>query len=352
MNGSKAGGKLNIIVAIIIFGLLVLFHELGHFLLAKKNGIKVNEFSVGMGPRIWHMKKGDTDYCIKLLPLGGSCMMAGEDEESNDENAFYKKSVLARMSVILAGPIFNFILAFFLAIFVCSIAGVEKPILGEVVKDSGAEQAGLQAGDRLLKFENTNIHVFSDAILFLQTQPSGSSVNVTYERDGKTYTTTMTPIKTETGSYLYGISGGRTKGNPLEIVKYSFFTVTYNIKMVIKSLGMLIGGQVSLNQLSGPVGIVKMIGDTYEQAVKINWMSVVLNMANFSIMLSANLGVMNLLPIPALDGGRFLFLCVEAIRGKRLSAEKEGMIHFIGFCALMLLMVFLFANDIRTIFIR
>lgn len=348
----KVGGRLSIIIAIIIFGLLVLFHELGHFLLAKKNGIKVEEFSIGMGPKLCHFKKGETDYCIKLLPLGGSCMMAGEDEESDDENAFNKKSVWARMSVILAGPIFNFILAFVLAIFVSSIAGVNNNTLKGITENSGAQEAGLQAGDEIIKLNNTKIHIFEDISLFLQTHPNGEAVQVTYERDGVKQKVSVTPTKTEEGGYLFGFQSERTKGNPIEVIQYSFYNVIYYIKAVIQSLGMLISGQVSVNQLSGPVGIVRMIGNTYEQAQKINIMSVILSLTSFSILLSANLGVMNLLPIPALDGGRFIFLLIEAIRGKRMSTEKEGMIHFVGFCALMVLMVFLFANDIRMIFVR
>ena len=349
MNLLKVGGKLSIVIAIIIFGLLVLFHELGHFLLAKKNGIKVEEFSIGMGPKLWHFKKGETDYCIKLLPLGGSCMMTGEDEESNDENAFNKKSVWARISVVLAGPVFNFILAFFLAIFVSSVAGIDSPVLKGVVADSGAEKAQLQEGDRIVKLNDTKIHIFNEINLFLQSHPSGESVTVMYERDGQLQTAKVTPTKTESG-YLFGFTGGREKGNFLEIIQNSYYTVVYYIKAVIQSLGMLISGQVNMNQLSGPIGIVKIIGDTYEQAQKVNVISVVLNLANFSIFLSANLGVMNFLPIPALDGGRLVFLFFEAIFRRKLSSEKEGMVHFIGFCGLMVLMVFLFANDIRMIF--
>lgn len=352
MNLLKVGGKLSILIAIIIFGLLVLFHELGHFLLAKKNGIKVEEFSIGMGPKICHFKKGETDYCIKLLPLGGSCMMTGEDEESTDENAFGKKSVWARISVVLAGPVFNFILAFLLAIFVSSVAGVDSPILHEVMEQSGAEVAGLQAGDKIMKLNNTKVHIFSDIVLFLQTHPNGEPVMVMYERDGNVQTVQVTPTKTESGSYLFGFNGGREKGNFLEIIQNSYYTVIYYIKAVIQSLVMLVSGQVSMNQLSGPVGIVKMIGDTYEQAQKINIMSVILSLANFSILLSANLGVMNLLPIPALDGGRLVFLFFEAIFRRKLSSEKEGMVHFVGFCLLMVLMVLLFANDIRMIFLK
>lgn len=344
---------MNIIVAIIIFGMLVFFHELGHFLLAKKNGIRVEEFSIGMGPKLWHYKKGDTDYCIKALPLGGSCMMTGEDSESTDENAFHKKSVWARMSVVLAGPIFNFILAFFLSMFVIGMIGVDKPVLGGVTQNSGAEAAGLQAGDRIVKLNNTSIHIFSEALLFLQTYPSGEPVTITYERDGVKQEATVTPKQNEEGRYLYGIEGGaREKVGFFDTIGYSFYQVIYFIKLVFKSFAMIFAGQVSMNQMAGPVGIVKMIGDSYEQAHQISIKAVFVQLANFSALLSANLGVMNLLPIPALDGGRFLFLLVEAIRRKKISTEKEGMIHFAGFCLLMLLMVFLFANDIRMIFMK
>ena len=353
MNLLKAGGKLSILVAIIIFGLLILFHELGHFLLAKKNGIKVEEFCIGMGPRLLHMTKGETVYSIRLLPIGGACMMEGEDESSQSNQAFNNKSVWARIAVVFAGPAFNFILAFFLAAVIIGIAGAQVPVLSGIVADSGAEAAGLQAGDKILKLDNKKIHIFSDISLFLQTNPAGESVRVTYERDGQVNEVEVTPIKdAETGSYLFGFQSAREKVGFFSTLRYAASEVRYVIEVVIKSLGMLIRGQVGADELSGPVRIVSEIGAVYEAAQKVNFMTIFLNLANFSVLLSANLGVMNLLPIPALDGGRLLFLLIEAIRGKRISADKEGMIHFVGFCALMILMVFLFANDIRMLIVQ
>ena len=178
-------------------------------------------------------------------------------------------------------------------------------------------------------------------------------MDIIYERDGTRYETTLVPkLHEESGTYLLGFSGAgvRTKGNPFTTLKYGAYEVKYWIDTTMKSLGMLVQGQVKADDVSGPVGIVNVIGDTYETSKTDGTLYVVLNMLNISILLSANLGVMNLLPLPALDGGRLIFLFIEAIRGKPINPEREGMVHFIGFVFLMLLMVFVMFNDIRQLF--
>lgn len=343
---------MKIIIALLIFSLIVIIHELGHFLFAKKNGIGVIEFSLGMGPRLFSAQKGGTKYSLKLLPFGGSCMMLGEDGASNDESAFGNKSVWARISVIAAGPIFNFILAFVLAIFIVGTIGYDAPKIYGIIKDYPADIAGIKEGDTILKMNDTNIHIYREVSLFVQMH-QGETVELTYERDGTKYETTLVPkLSDETGTYLLGFSGAgvRTKGNPLTIIKYSAYEVRYWIDITIKSLGMLFQGQVKADDVSGPVGIVNVIGDTYEASRSDGILYVFLNMFNISILLSANLGVMNLLPLPALDGGRLVFLFIEAIRGKPIDPEKEGMVHFIGFMLLMALMIFVMYNDIRQLF--
>ena len=342
---------MKIILALLIFSLIVLFHEFGHFLLAKRGGIAVTEFSLGMGPRILSKQIGETRYSWKLLPFGGSCMMVGEDGDSDDENAFGKKSVWTRISVVAAGPIFNFILAFFLSLFIIGSIGYDAPDVVAVADGYPAAEAGMQPGDRILQMNHTKIHVYREVSLYVQTH-QGETVTVAYERDGERHAVTLEPKLSESGTYLLGFrgSGVRTKGNIFQTVWYSAYEVKYWISTTLQSLGMMFRGRVSADDISGPVGIVNTIGNTYEASKQDGGFYVWLNMLNISILLSANLGVMNLLPIPALDGGRLVFLFLEVIRrGKRIDPEKEGMVHFVGLMLLMALMLVVMFNDFRNI---
>lgn len=341
------------IIAIIIFSVIILFHELGHFLLAKKNGVKVNEFCLGLGPTLFGITKGETKYSIKLLPFGGACMMEGEDGESEDAGAFGNKSVWARISVVAAGPVFNFIMAFFLAFILISCIGIDIPTISGVMEGYSAEAAGMQEGDTIVKMNGKSIHFYREVSMYSYFH-TGEAVDVTYEREGERYTVTLEPVyDEESGRYLLGITNNyaRQKGNVLTNLKYSVYELKYWIWTTLESLKMLVTGKVSANELSGPVGIVKSIGDTYDASKSDGYYYVFLNMVNFSILLSANLGVMNLLPLPALDGGRLVFLIIEAIRRKKIDPEKEGMVHFIGIIVLMGLMVLVMFNDIRKLFI-
>jgi regulator of sigma E protease len=325
---------------------------MGHFLLAKKNGVCVTEFSVGMGPRIVSFTKGETRYSIKILPFGGSCMMLGEDGTSDDERSFGKKSVWARISVIVAGPLFNFILAFILSLFIVGSIGYDAPIIYQVMDGYPAQEAGLQAGDKIVKINNEKIRLYREITLYVQLN-QGETANVVYERDGKQFTSTLVPkLNDETGTYLYGLAGSgiRIKGNAITTIQYSAYEVRYWIVTTIKSLGMLFQGKVTADDVSGPVGIVNTIGQTYDESKSDGAFYVWLNMLNISILLTANLGVMNLLPLPALDGGRLVFLIIEAIRGKAIDQDKEGMVHFVGLMLLMALMVYVMFNDIKRLF--
>lgn len=344
---------MKIIIAILIFSIIIIFHELGHFLLAKANGIRVNEFCLGLGPTIIGFTKGETKYSLKLFPIGGACMMEGEDEESNDNRAFGKKPVWARISVVAAGPVFNFIMAFVFAfILICNI-GYDLPVLSDVSEGYPAKAAGMQAGDTIIKIDNSRIHFFRDISAYTQFHP-GETVMVTYERDGSRYETQITPqYNEEYGYYMYGFQGStkNTHGNVFENLKYSVYEVSYWIKVTLNSLRALITGQVGVNEMSGPVGIVNMIGDSYEQSVTQGYYMMILQMLYITIFLSANLGVMNLLPLPALDGGRLFFMLIELVRGKRVDPDKEGMVHFVGMMLLFALMFFTFFNDIRRLFL-
>lgn len=339
------------IIAILLFSAIILFHELGHFLLAKANGIRVNEFSLGLGPTIVGFTKGETKYSIKLLPFGGACMMEGEDSQSDDDRSFQKKSVWARISVVAAGPIFNFIMAFVLAVIILGNIGISTPTVAQVEDGYGAQTAGLQAGDEIIKMNHKHIHFFKEISMYTLFH-AGETVEVTYERNGERHIVEVQPTyDEEQGRYRYGIdgSGEYTKVGPIKTLRYSVYEVKYWIQYTVGSLKMLLTRQVSVNDLSGPVGIVKTIGDTYDMSKSDGAFYVWMNLLNLALLLSANLGVMNLLPIPALDGGRLVFLVIEAIRGKRVSEDKEGMVHFIGLLCLFGLMILIMFNDIRKL---
>lgn len=341
---------LSIILAILIFSLIVIIHELGHFLLAKKNGICVEEFAIGIGPTLFGIQKGETKYSIKCLPFGGCCVMLGEDGENNDPRAFGSKSALARFSVIFAGPFFNFILAFVLALFVVGFGGADPAVVGNVEPDSAAYEAGLQEGDRIVRLDGSRIYNFREISLYNFVHTDTPEVDVTYERDGVRNTVTVNRHE-ENGSYLLGVTmTDDTDVGLLGTLKYSLLEVRYQIKSTFLSLKYLVSGRASVNDMSGPVGIVNMIGDTYEQSIVYGIGTAALSLTSFAILLSANLGVMNLLPIPALDGGRLLFIIVEIIRRKKIDPEKEGMVNFAGLVILLAFMVFVMANDIRNIF--
>ena len=342
---------MSIIVALVIFGLLIFFHELGHFLVAKRGGIGVTSFSLGMGPAILKKKVGETEYCLRILPFGGSCAMVGEDTESDEENAFNKKGVWTRISVVAAGPVFNFILAFVGAIVMILCIGVDKPIIAEMIDGYPAYEAGVRAGDEVISMNGRNIGVYRDVSMYIQLH-QGEEIDLDYARDGERFEATIVPKMDENGYYLMGISGGAyTKcENPLEVIKYAGCEVGYWIHMVFDSLKMMFSGQVAREDVGGPVRIVSMIGDTYEQSAAISGFAVFINMLNMVIFLSANLGVMNLLPIPALDGGRLLLMFVEIITRKRVPEKIEGYIHMAGFAVLMSLMVLILFNDISLMF--
>ena len=346
----------SVIVAILVFGLIVLIHELGHFLFAKMNKIAVVEFSIGMGPRLLHFKKGETTYSIKLLPLGGSCMMLGEDEENPDERAFQNRSIPARMSVIAAGPIFNFILAFLLSLVLVGMSGYDITYIKEVTEGSPAYEAGMRSGDKLLKINGEKVSMYQEYILYKLMKPDDKMNQVEFSRtDPQTgnqeiQTVTVTPqYSEESKKYLIGIliaPENKKAANAGDLVKHGYMEMEYDVILTVKSLGMLFTGKASVNDLSGPVGIVVMIDDSVKAGLTVSVVAALMNVISMCILLSANLGVMNLLPIPALDGGRLLFLIIEAIRGKRMDPEKEGLVNMISMAALMALMIFVVFNDI------
>ncbi len=353
---------LNILAAIIVFGVIILIHEFGHFLLAKLNGIGVVEFSIGMGPRIVSFLRGETRYSVKLFPFGGSCMMIGEDGEQSDPKSFQNKSVWARILVIAAGPGFNFILAFLAAMVIVAQVGHDGTELVGVIDGYPAQEAGLMAGDRITHINGRRVSAHRDISTYLYTHP-GETVTLRYVRPAggswesggaaERRSATMTPVFIdEYQSYMLGLQfyGYEKAGSIGEFLSYSLYEVKYCITSTFDSFGMLFRRQIRADEaMAGPVQIVSMVGETVGEGREAGTAAVIYVIANWILLLSASLGIMNLLPIPALDGGRLLFLLLELIRGKALDPEKEGRVHMIGMMLLMMLMVMILFNDIRKL---
>lgn len=359
-----------IILFLIIFGIVVISHEFGHFIIGRKNGIRVLEFAVGMGPTLFSFRRGGTKYSLKLLPIGGACMFDGEDGmaqededagenivenagESKEEDgcAFTEAGVWRRIATVFAGPFFNFILAFIFAMIIVAFTGSDRPVIMKVMEDSAAQEAGLQDGDLITKIGGERIHLYREVSL-ISALNEGEPLEIHYERDGQKGVAKVTPKYDEAaGRYYIGIMGNGEylDCNPLQVFQYSFYEIGYWVKTTYKSLGMLFTGRATKDDVSGPIGIAQFVGDTYEEAKPYGISSVIFTMMNIVILLSVNLGILNLLPLPALDGGRLVFMLIEVVRGKPVPPEKEGMIHFAGLVAFMILMVFIMYNDIMKL---
>lgn len=417
------------IAFILIFGLLVFFHEFGHFLFAKRAGIMVREFAIGMGPKIYWRTHGETIYTVRLLPIGGYVRMAGEDMDGTElqpgyrvglivdednvvkkiifnqnnkqlpdllfleveradlekelfvegydeeeklvrysvardcmlvengretliapyDRQFNAKTVGQRAMTIFAGPLFNFILAFVIYLLIGLFYGVPtyEPIITEVVANDPAAQAGMVAGDKVTAIDGQAVEKWQDLAGKVQDRP-GETINVTIERDGQTKNLPMTvkEMTDENTGETFGQIGVKYESprefNPLKAVVYGA-QETYNMTVrIFELLGMLVTGKFTIDALSGPVGIYK----ATEAVAQYGFM----NLMNWAAMLSINLGIMNLLPLPALDGGRLLFFGYEALRGKPIDRQKEGLVHFVGIVLLMILMVIVTWNDIQRFF--
>jgi len=345
------------ILFVLIFGIVVISHEFGHFLLAKMNGIHVVEFSVGMGPTLIGFTRGDTKYSLKLLPIGGACMFEGEDglnvqEGEESEGSFNKANVWARISTVVAGPLFNFILGAIIAMIMVSMIQINLPVI-KVSEGGPALEAGLETGDRILALNDEKVYLFEEMMLFNRVN-GGKPVEVTFEREGEVLETTLQPVYNEdSANYIFGVycdQVAEEKG--IARLKYAWYEVRYSVKSTYEGLVMMITGKVNRQDVAGPVGIAMVVGETYEATKEYGWQNVLVNMLNITMLLSVNLGILNLLPLPALDGGRLVFLLVEVVRGKPVPPEKEGLVHFIGLVFFMILMVFILFNDISNIFLK
>ena len=348
----------SILIFFLILGVIVISHELGHYSVARRNGIRVNEFDIGFGPTLLSKKIGDTDFCLKALPFGGACIFEGMDAMEEDErknlssDAFPNAPVGARIATVLAGPVANFLIGYIFALIIVAFCGVDLPVINKVMEDSAAMEAGLEDGDRIVRINGENIRLYRELSL-VSMMNYGEPLEITYERDGERNTVTLTPrYDEEAGRYYIGIlgAGEAHECSAPEVFRYAFYEIRYWMKVTVKSLGTIFTGHFSKDDLSGPVGVVQVVNDTYTEAQPYGPMVVIMSLLNLATLLTINLGIINLLPLPALDGGRLVFLVIEAIRGKPVPPEKEGMVHLAGFMALMALMVFVMFNDISRFF--
>lgn len=335
-------------MAILFFGLLISIHELGHFTFAKLFKVKVNEFALGMGPAIFKKKKGDTTYALRLLPIGGYVSMEGEDEESQDENAFNRKKVWQKFIIVAAGAIMNLILG---VVIVATCLSMEDLIgTTQVLKfheNAVSQQTGLQAGDELLEIDGHK--VFSDMdISFLMSRSDDGVYDFVVRRDGEKIELDDVKFKSEQKdgylqiTYDFIILG--KEPTFLNIITNSVKQTVSIARLVWLSLFDLVTGQYGMSDLSGPVGTINIVADVTSSAMqsKENLVSALTLMAFITV----NIGVFNLLPLPALDGGRLLFLLIEGIRRKPINPKYEGYVHGAGLILLLLLMLVVTFNDI------
>lgn len=334
---------MTIIAALLLFGVIILVHEFGHFIFAKKNGITVHEFAIGMGPKLFGKEKNGTMYSIRILPIGGYVSMEGEDEESNKPGSFGTKSILQRASVIFAGPFFNLVLAVIFLIPVFIYMGSPTTTL-EILDNTPAAKANLQTGDIVKSVNGKDINSWDEFTKIISSS-NGEELSVAVDRNNKTVKVNVTPEKSEDGTYKIGVTYKKDR-NIVTAIKQSFMQTVQMTVQMVTFLKQMITGTVPggfTNSVAGPVGVISIVSGAAKTGI--------MNLLYLGSIISLNLGIINLVPFPALDGGRLLLLFIEWIRGgKKINPDKEAMINMIGFCALMAFMVFITYNDVTKLF--
>ena len=343
---------MGIVLAILVFSLIVFVHEMGHFLLAKANKIRVDEFSIGMGPRIvkWNRKNDETEYGIRLFPIGGFCAMAGEGAEEDKnipkEKLLQSKTWLQKFLTIVAGVMFNFVFAI-IVLFVIGLFNGNpnnKPIVGEVKNASFAYVAGLQTGDLIKEINGVKVNSI-DRFMIEYEIAYGKDLNLKVIRDSHELEIKISPQQTNEENIQYGFGFNENKETGFwAAIKYTFIKFISLIEQMYVTLLYLCTGKLSFGNLSGPIGIYNIVGQQAQEGI--------LNLVFLTGYLSINVGVINLLPLPAFDGGRLLFLIIEKIIGKPIDSKVENIIHSIGFVLLIILMLAITSNDIFRFIIK
>ncbi len=381
---------LTAIVTIVIFLLMISLHELGHFVAAKLSGVEVREFSIGMGPALFKKQGRETLYSVRLLPIGGYCALEGEDGESENPRAFSNQTLWKRFFVVFSGAAVNIILGFIIFVI---IASVSAPFLTNRIKSidtrSAMYQSGVMAGDKIVKLNGKGISFYRDISLYKSELTGTENVEMTVLRDGEklTFSFPLSEVQskivyTEEGavetniidgiaevkeykykegftptediigkeytntSFILGFSPEYRALTPLSLLNEAYCNTKFVVKLVYKSLWDMVTGRAGIEQISGPVGVV----DAVNTAVKSDYG--LMSVLSLTALLTINLGIFNLLPLPALDGGRLFFMLIELVRGKPVPAEKEGLVHAVGLILLLLLAAVISAKDIYMLFMR
>lgn len=351
-----------ILIAILIFGILIALHELGHFAAAKACGVRVNEYSIGMGPLLFRRTKGETDYSLRLFPIGGYCAMEGEDDDSDDPRALNRQSFWKQFIIFVAGAAMNFLTG--LLILLCLYAGAAAFYTNEIVELNpgfpNEGEDGIMVGDEIYKINGERIYIRSDVATILEYKSRGDTMEMVVLRDGKKLTRTLykKTYTTDDGQEYraFGFSyGGLVEATPGLKLKYAWYNALDYVRLVRLSLQMLVTGAAGVKDLSGPVGIVSTISEMgQETEAEEGFAAALENVFFFGALIAVNLAVMNLLPLPALDGGKILILVVDAIAmllfKKKIPQKFETIINAAGFVALMGLMLFVTFNDVIKLF--
>ena len=342
---------MTLIIFILVLGAIIFVHELGHFIFAKLRGVYVYEFALGMGPKLISKKGKETVYSLRLIPIGGFCSMAGEevDEEKikvPKNRRLQAKKPWERFLIMFFGPGFNFIFALLIFFLVSLFTGSPnyEPIISKVDKSFPAYESGIRKNDRIIKIDNKKIKTSDDVAIYLTLSKDVKKATLLIKKEtGDLVTYNIRPKKDTDGEYRYGITiSGKTKYGLINSIKYTFVKTKSLFRQMFITLGSLFTGKVKANQLSGPVGIYSIVGQQKKSGVA----SILYLMAFLSI----NVGFINLIPLPAFDGGHILFIIIEKIKGSPVSPKVENMIHTIGLFLLMGLMVYVTFNDIIRLF--
>lgn len=329
---------MSIIYSLFVFLIVILVHEFGHFIVAKLNNIRVNEFSIGMGPKLLSKQGEETFYTLRALPIGGYVALEGEDDESDDPRSFNRAHPLKRIAVLFAGAFMNFLLAIILFSFIFLIVGSpsDSTVIGDIMENSPAVESSLEIGDRIINIDNNPIESWNDISKVINESKKDELI-IEFERNGETLNTTINPVN-DGGNYIIGITPVYEK-NIGSAISSAFTNTKTVILQVYEFIGNLITGQANISGLSGPVGIVRMIGSSSQQGI--------FTLLTLAAIISANLGAFNLLPFPALDGGTIFITFIEMIIGKEVPDKVKIGLNVVGLSLLLGLILYVTVfNDI------